>query len=38
MITNKYWKIEKWNYWLDYKKENGIVPEMKATNPPPHLM
>lgn len=26
MITNKYWKIEKWwNYWLDLQKKNGIV-------------
>ncbi|WAC00969.1 hypothetical protein N7U66_12220 [Lacinutrix neustonica] len=28
MITNKYWKIEKWwNYWLALQHKNGIVPE-----------
>lgn len=25
MITNKYWKIEKWwNYWIDLQKKNGV--------------
>ncbi len=27
MITNKYWKIEKWwNYWIDLQVKNGVKP------------
>ena len=27
IITNKYWKIEKWwNYWIDLQKKNGVKP------------
>ena len=34
MITNKYWKIEKWwNYWLDLQKKNGIVPRDESYKP-----
>lgn len=34
MITNKYWKIEKWwNYWLDLQRKNGIVPRDKNYKP-----
>ena len=34
MITNKYWKIEKWwNYWLDLQKKNAIVPRDKDYKP-----
>ncbi|MES2812735.1 MAG: hypothetical protein V4670_09725 [Bacteroidota bacterium] len=34
MITNKYWKIEKWwNYWLDLQKKNGIVPRDENYKP-----
>jgi hypothetical protein len=34
MITNKYWKIEKWwNYWLDLQKKNGIIPRDKDFKP-----
>ena len=34
MITNKYWKIEKWwNYWLALQQKNGIVPRDKEFKP-----
>ncbi|MFM9987377.1 hypothetical protein, partial [Flavobacterium sp.] len=34
MITNKYWKIEKWwNYWIDLQKKNGIVPRDENYKP-----
>lgn len=34
MITNKYWKIEKWwNYWLDLQKKNGIFPREENYKP-----
>lgn len=34
MITNKYWKIEKWwNYWLDLQRKNGIVPREEDYKP-----
>jgi hypothetical protein len=34
MITNKYWKIEKWwNYWLDLQWKNGIVPRDENYKP-----
>lgn len=34
MITNKYWKIEKWwNYWLDLQRKNGIVPRDENYKP-----
>ncbi|SFZ90255.1 hypothetical protein SAMN05428642_101829 [Flaviramulus basaltis] len=34
MITNKYWKIEKWwNYWLALQQKNGIVPRDKDFKP-----
>jgi len=34
MITNKYWKIEKWwNYWLDLQQKNGITPREKDYKP-----
>jgi hypothetical protein len=34
MITNKYWKIEKWwNYWLDLQKKNEIVPRDENYKP-----
>jgi hypothetical protein len=34
MITNKYWKIEKWwNYWLDLQQKNGIVPRDENYKP-----
>ena len=34
MITNKYWKIEKWwNYWLDLQMKNGIAPRDKDFKP-----
>jgi hypothetical protein len=34
MITNKYWKIEKWwNYWMDLQKKNGIVPRDENYKP-----
>ena len=34
MITNKYWKIEKWwNYWIDLQEKNGIKPRDKDYKP-----
>ena len=34
MITNKYWKIEKWwNYWIDLQLKNGIQPRQKDYKP-----
>lgn len=34
IITNKYWKIDKWwNYWLDLQKKNGIEPREKDFKP-----
>ena len=34
MITNKYWKIEKWwNYWLSLQLKNNIVPRDKNFKP-----
>lgn len=34
MITNKYWKIEKWwNYWLDLQQKNGILPRDENYKP-----
>ena len=34
MITNKYWKIEKWwNYWIDLQLKNGIKPRQKDYKP-----
>lgn len=34
MITNKYWKIEKWwNYWLDLQRKNGIIPREEDYKP-----
>ncbi|SDK79261.1 hypothetical protein SAMN04488034_101486 [Salinimicrobium catena] len=34
MITNKYWKIEKWwNYWIDLQIKNGIKPRKKDFKP-----
>jgi hypothetical protein len=34
IITNKYWKIEKWwNYWLDLQIKNGIKPRDENYKP-----
>ncbi len=34
MITNKYWKIEKWwNYWLALQQKNGVIPRDKDFKP-----
>lgn len=34
MITNKYWKIEKWwNYWIALQLKNGIKPRKKDYKP-----
>ncbi|MBO6605315.1 hypothetical protein [Psychroserpens sp.] len=34
MITNKYWKIDKWwNYWIDLQEKNGIKPRDKDYKP-----
>jgi len=34
MITNKFWKIEKWwNYWLTLQQKNGITPREKDFKP-----
>lgn len=34
MITNKYWKIEKWwNYWIKLQQKNGITPREKNFKP-----
>ena len=34
MITNKYWKIEKWwNYWIDLQKKNGVNPRDENYKP-----
>ncbi|GAA4968063.1 rolling circle replication-associated protein [Algibacter aquimarinus] len=34
MITNKYWKIEKWwNYWIDLQLKNGIKPRDEDYKP-----
>lgn len=34
MITNKYWKIEKWwEYWLTLQQKNGVIPRNKDFKP-----
>ncbi|REG89378.1 rolling circle replication-associated protein [Winogradskyella sediminis] len=34
MITNKYWKIDKWwNYWIDLQEKNGIKARDKDYRP-----
>ncbi|WP_223549967.1 hypothetical protein [Aestuariivivens sp. NBU2969] len=34
VITNKYWKIEKWwNYWINLQIKNGITPRKKDFKP-----
>tara|TARA_R110002020_G_scaffold435662_4_gene645851 strand:+ start:414 stop:1247 length:834 start_codon:yes stop_codon:yes gene_type:complete len=34
IITNKYWKIEKWwNYWIDLQLKNGVTPRKKGFKP-----
>ncbi|WP_425629795.1 rolling circle replication-associated protein [Cellulophaga lytica] len=34
IITNKYWKIDKWwNYWLDLQRKNGVLPRDKNFKP-----
>ncbi|MEW2921270.1 hypothetical protein AB1A65_07360 [Muricauda sp. ANG21] len=34
IITNKYWKIEKWwKYWIDLQKKNGVLPRNENFNP-----
>ena len=34
MITNKYWKVEKWwNYWIELQMKNGIKPRKKDFKP-----
>jgi len=34
LITNKFWKINKWmNYWVALQKKNGIKPRNKKFNP-----
>nr|WP_324720155.1 hypothetical protein [Salinimicrobium sp. HB62] len=34
MITNKYWKVEKWwNYWIELQIKNGIKPRKKDFKP-----
>lgn len=34
LITNKYWKIEKWwQYWLDLQAKFGIVPRQEGFKP-----
>lgn len=34
LITNKYWKIERWwNYWLEVQKTQGIVPRDENYKP-----
>lgn len=34
MITNKYWKVEKWwNYWIELQIKNGIKPRKKDFRP-----
>ena len=34
MLTNKYWDIDKWwNYWINLKIKNGIVPREKDYKP-----
>lgn len=34
VITNKYWKIEKWwKYWIDLQAKHGITPRDKNFNP-----
>lgn len=34
LITNKYWKIEKWwKYWIDLQAKNGIIPREKFFKP-----
>lgn len=34
MVTNKYWKIEKWwNYWIDLQRKNGVIPREKNFKP-----
>ncbi|WP_029034235.1 rolling circle replication-associated protein [Salinimicrobium terrae] len=34
MITNKYWRVEKWwNYWIELQIKNGIKPRKKDFKP-----
>ena len=34
MITNKFWKIEKWwNYWLTLQQKNGVIPRDENFKP-----
>lgn len=34
MITNKYWKIEKWwNYWINLQKKNSVLPREEGFMP-----
>ena len=34
MITNKFWKIEKWwNYWIALQQKNGVIPREKDFKP-----
>ena len=34
MITDKYWKVEKWwNYWIELQMKNGIKPRKKDFKP-----
>ncbi|UOB19371.1 hypothetical protein MQE35_08740 [Abyssalbus ytuae] len=34
MITNKYWKIDKWwNYWINLQKKNGVLPRDESFKP-----
>ncbi|TNJ47122.1 hypothetical protein KFZ70_05020 [Tamlana fucoidanivorans] len=34
IITNKYWKIEKWwNYWINLQIKNGVTPREKDFKP-----
>ena len=34
LITNKYWKIDKWwNYWLTLQEKNNIIPREKDFKP-----
>ena len=34
MITNKYWKVEKWwNYWMELQMKNGVKPRKKDFKP-----
>jgi hypothetical protein len=34
LITNKYWKIDKWwPYWIDLQKRRGVLPRQESYNP-----